>query len=420
MSWQNLGRSSGYIMMTSMALAALQWAIILFIAHFEGPEPVGEYALAQAFATPATYLAWLSIRQHYLVSHDGGDSLVDYIFLRAVAPALVFVPLLVFINFWYASRSFFWIAAGVFATKYVEGFFDLAYGKMQSAGDIAGVASTSLARSLISIPIFGVFYLLTHNLPLALFSLAALWVAVFIVQRKRLALSADASQLFDLAPKRLSRRFATAIHLMPLGVSLVVMSLTTYAPRFLIDEVLGPKELGFFAAIFHFVTVGAIAAGSIGQALLPHLADSISKGSAHGFWKQLLWPVALVQCICAIGAFVAALIGSRLIELFYGAAFAGQGRMLVAAAIAAGPIYCAGIIANGCFAAQMRRGFLGVQCLSLLVIVVATLLLIPLIGVDGAFAGMIIAAFAQIAFSIILLVRFFHRSERKLVYGEVG
>jgi O-antigen/teichoic acid export membrane protein len=406
-------------MTTSVALAALQWAIILFIAHFEGPEPVGEYALAQAFATPASYLAWLSIRQQYLVSKHSADALADFIFLRSVVPLLVFSILLVFISLCYASRSFFWIAAGVFAMKYIEGFFDLAYGKMQHAGDVAGVASTSLARSLVSIPAFGLFYFFTRDAALALFALSALWIAILAFQRKRLGLQAQAPELFDMAPRRMIHRFATAFHLLPFGVSLVVMSLTSYAPRFLIDAALGPRELGYFAAVFHFVTVGAIGAGSIGQALLPHLADSINKRTIRSFWRQLLWPALLVQCVCAIGVLLAMIIGSELIELLYGAAFAGQGPVLVAAAIAAGPIYCAGIIANGCFAAQMRRGFLAVQCLALATIIVATLFLVPIIGVNGAFAGMIISAFVQIAVSIMLLMRFFHRSERGLVYGEV-
>ncbi|MEJ0093438.1 MAG: hypothetical protein WDN46_08365 [Methylocella sp.] len=401
-------------MVATLAVAIMQWAIMLFVAHFDGPVLVGQYALAQAYATPAGYLAWLSIRQQYLVAPADGASFADFVFLRTVAPLIVFGALLIFIGFAYDSPQFFWIASGVFAMKYVEGFFDLAYGKMQRSGDIAGVALTNLVRGGLSIPLFGGFYITTHSLPLSLFAVSALWVALFFIDRKRLAISVAASDLFDMTMRRLRRRRAIVFDLFPVGMSLVIMSLAIYAPRFLIEAALGPKELGFFSAVGHFLTVGGIAAGSIGQSLLPHLADAISNHSPRSFWRQLLWPVALIQGLSIIGVFLAIAIGSQLLGLFYGVAFAGQGRMLVAAALVAGPIYAAGIITNGCFAAQMRRAFFAIQCISLAAIIIATLVLVPRFGVDGAFAAMMIAAIAQISISIVLLVRFFASRELQL------
>lgn len=420
MSWRNIGLSSGYLTVATVALAGLQWAIVILIAHFDGPARLGEYALAQAYATPAYYLASLSLRQQYLMITQQNVSLADFFFLRLMVPALVFSLLLAYIGNGYVSPSFFLVAAGVFAMKYVEGFFDLAWGKMQRVGDARGVATTSLTRILISLPLFIILYVATRNLSIALFALSMVWIGFFFVQQKRFDLQVRAADVFDLASRRLKHRLIIACHLIPLGVSLVVMSLVVYAPRFLLDAILGPKELGIFSAVSHFLTIGGIAAGAISQALLPSLTDAIGKHSIRKFWKLLLWPSAIVQFVSLVGVLAALLAGSELLRIFYGPLFASEGRTLVAATIAAGPLYCAAIVTTGCYAAQMRKGLLAIQCLALFVVIVTTLALTPLFGIDGAFAAMTVSAVTQIVASIALLVRFFSYRQTSLVQGKVG
>jgi O-antigen/teichoic acid export membrane protein len=398
----------------TIALAILQWAILMLVAHFDGPLLVGEYALAQAYATPAYFLASLSLRPQYLVSQSSSVLYSDFVFLRLFFPALVFASLLFFIYFHYNSLSFFLIAAGVVAMKFVEGLFDLASGKMQREGDVLGVATTNLTRCLISIPVFGAFYYATRNLPLALFALSALSAAFFLVQRKRLNVNVRLSDVLDFTADHFKRRVEIAYSLFPFGVSLILMSLGASAPRFLLSAVLGPKELGFFSAVCHFLTIGALGAGSIGQVLLPSLVHAIAMRSIRQFWRRLFWPAALIQCVSIAGAFIAVAIGPQLLNLFYGAEFASQGPTLVVAAIAAGPLYCAMIFVNGCYAAQMRRGLLAIQCLSLFVVTVATLILVPRFGIEGAFGGMMISALTQIGLSIALLLRFFYAQQPNL------
>lgn len=407
MSWRKIGLNSTYLAVASIAPAGLGWLIVIVIAHLDGPVLLGEYSLAQAYATPAYYLASLSIPQQILVATEGGASLPNFIFLRVVVPALIFCLLLVFIWFCYGWSSFFWIAAGVFSMKYVDGAFDLACSKMQRAGNVIAVAIINVTRSLVSVPAFAGIYLTTHNLPLSLFAVSALWIALFSVQRKRFDLTARACEVFDITAENLKRRFLIARHLFPFGISLVVTSLGVYAPRFLLVAILGPKELGLFSAVFHFLVIGALVASSIGEALLPFLASGISNHSVRKFWQQVFWPSALVQSASMIGVIVAMAAGSKLLIFFYGPAFAGEGHMLVVAAIAAGPIYCAAIITRGCYAAQMRRGLLLIQSTSLLVVIGVTLMLVPSFGPDGAFAGMMISAIVQIIMSVVLLIRFF-------------
>jgi O-antigen/teichoic acid export membrane protein len=407
MSLRKLGADSAYIMVAVTALAVLQWVIMAVAARIEGPRALGEYALAQAFATPASYLAWFSIRQQYLVSRESDGTGADYMFLRIVAPALVFGALLAFIGTVYSSTTLFWISAGIFAMKYAEGFFDFVYGRLQQVGEARTVATTSLTRCLISLIVFAAVYWVTRSLAPALFAITAVWLALFILQRRQLWAFVDLREVFAFS--NLRTRASLAMRLMPLGVSAVIMSLITVAPRFLVEHQFGPAELGFFAAAIHFLTVGSIAVGSVGQSLMPGLSRAVVSGRTASFWKQLGLSVVAIQAMCLAGAGIAVLIGSDVLRIVYGPAFAQSGKLLVWAALAAGPVYCASLVTNAFYAAQLRTGLLALQLVSLAVIVIATLVLTPALGMAGAFAAMLIAGLTQCVLGALVLAHFWKR-----------
>src|SRR5262245_64054236 len=97
MSWRRIGANSIYVLLATAALASLQWFIMAMIARREGSAALGQYALSQAFAVPASYLAWLSLRQQLLVSGGQVGSASDMMFLRLIFPLIVFAGVFSFI-----------------------------------------------------------------------------------------------------------------------------------------------------------------------------------------------------------------------------------------------------------------------------------------------------------------------------------
>src|SRR5580704_2321510 len=95
------------------------------------------------------------------------------------------------------------------------------------------------------------------------------------------------------------------------------------------------------------------------------------------FWLGLFWPAAIVQCASIVGMMIVIVIGPQLLSLVYGKQFESQGHTLLVATIVAGPLYCSIIFMNGCYVTQMRRWILAIQSLALLVVVAATLILVP-------------------------------------------
>jgi O-antigen/teichoic acid export membrane protein len=406
MSWRSIGVNAVYVVISTAALALLQWLIMAAVARIDGPAALGYYSLAQAFATPAGYLAWLAMRQQLLVSREGGASPADFMLLRIVVPLLLFAAMLAFIDVYYASASLLAISFGVFAIKYAEGFFDLIYGRLQQSGQTRLVAMTSLSRCAVSLAAFVAIYASSRNLPLALLAIAAIWIVLFVAQRRRLWPFVDLRDLGNLSGDRLRKLARISAHLAPLAVSLTVMSFTVNAPRFLLERIFGAEDLGYFAASYHFLALGSDIVGSLGHSLLPGLSAAVKDGRQRSFWKQLLLPALLMQVLAIVGVGLAWLFGSQILGLVYGRSFAGHGSLLVWAAAAAGPFYGAALLANGVHAAQMKRSLLGVQLVGLTALVAVTIPLAPHLGLQAGFVGILAGAVAQALASAIQLLRF--------------
>ena len=409
MSWRQTSANSIYMLLATVALAVLQWFIMAMIARREGSVVLGQYALSLAFAVPGSYLAWLSLRQQLLVSGGHLASAADMMFLRLAFPLIVFGAILAFIAVSYKSEWLLTISVCVFAQKYIEGFFDLSYAYMQKSNNWKSLAISTVVRCALLVVIFGAVYVLTNHLAAALLAVTGFSILFYLIFDQRSNPPMRTAALFDFSRLTSARRQGLTILLLPLAVSNVVMSLTTNAPRFQIDLILGPAELGFFAAVSHFLLVGAVATGSVGHAILPVLAEAIRNRREREFWRQLIGIMLVIQMACGVGIVASVFAGGELLRLLYGNGFAGQAALMTAAAVAAGPVYCASIAANGCYAAGLRRGLLAAQVIALLTVMFTTLLTLRSWGNFGAFGAMLAAGIIQLGFCLVLLQRFWRR-----------
>jgi O-antigen/teichoic acid export membrane protein len=412
MSWRRISAHSLYVLFATAALAVLQWVIMAMIAQREGSVALGEYALSQAFAVPASYLAWLSLRPQLLVSGGELGTPSDMMFLRLAFPLIVFTGVLAFIAVSYRSEWLLAISACVLAQKYIEGFFDLSYAYMQKSNNWKSLAISTVVRCALLVVVFAAAYVITERLAAALIAVTGFSVLFYLTFDRRFDPPVKPAELFDFSRPASARRWGLAMLLLPLAVSNVVMSLTTNAPRLLIDLILGPAELGYFAAVSHFVIVGAVATGSVGHAILPVLAEAIRARKEREFWRQLIGIMAAVQVTCGAGIVASIFLGGDLLRLLYGDAFAGQAALMTAATVAAGPVYCASIAANGCYAAGLRRGLLSSQLIALVTVMLTTLLALRSWGNFGAFGGMLAAGMVQLICCLVFLRRFWRRHRK--------
>lgn len=404
MSWRRVSLTAFYVAAATASLALLQWILMALVGHQEGPVVLGEYALALAVATPASYLAWLSLRQQFLVSAITDSVVSDYLFLRIFFPLIVFAAAgLIAVGGISSSRSFVLICVATLITKFVEGFFDLAYGRMQQLDDAAGVARTNLSRFLVTIVVLVPLYFATKNLPIVLLAMAAIWTLTYVWQRKRLAIAFDFAAVFDMSMAVTERRLQLIVELMPLALSNVVMALIVSLPRILMNGMIGAAQLGVFAAVMNFVTMGSIVAGSLGHASLPRLAAAYRDRNERQFWNALIQPTVFLVGCSILAAIAATFIGTFVMSVSYGPQFAPSGPLLVDGALAAGGIFAGSIATLGCYGLQLRRSLLIIQLFSLVLVCAITFALLPSIGIRGGFVAAGLTGIVQTIMSFVIL-----------------
>jgi O-antigen/teichoic acid export membrane protein len=406
--------NSVFLLVGSTAAALLQWIFLSLLSQRGGAVLTGQYSLAQSYIIPASYFAWLSLRQALIVQREPDYDYHDYLFLRIVVPFLSYSALFFVISIERLTTEFLALTAAVFLLKYVEGFFDLNFGCLQASGQTAAIVNSSALRFFLSLPTFFVVLIWTNSAPAAIGTAAAMWLAIFlIVEYRRNPLLKQATHpLITTDTTILKKRGQLFLINFPLGVSGLIMSLGGSIPRIVLDRYLGPAELGYFAAASHFIIVGSLLTAAVGQALLPELTSDIERGDKKKFWRHLWATSTLLVVACACAAPVAWWYGDIVLAVIYGSSFAAHSDLLVGAAIAAAPIFVASVFAFGMTAAKLFSDVAKTYGINLCLTLGLSIWLIPYFGAQGAFAAIAITAVAQTSIFAVYLARFLSKQCR--------
>jgi O-antigen/teichoic acid export membrane protein len=382
------------------AYAAAQWAILSLIAKLGDARMLGEYAYALSLTMPAAMLVHLNLRSVLATDAAHSSPLGDYLAVRRAANvALVAVAgLLAVLLGGTPGRAAVIVLLGVALAA--ENSSDLYYGALQRRDRLDQVARSLILRSTLSVLAVGVALACTPDLAIAVLALAVARVAVaFLYDRPR------ASAHEDLRPSPVAdarwRLFRTAL---PLGLVLLLVSLTANAPRYAVEHYLGARQLGAYAAAASFLTVGATVINALGQSATSAMARAF--GADRRLFRRLSTRVILTALVLGLAGVAAAyLIGGPVLALLYRPEYAAHRPLLIQLMSAALLIYLA--VALG-YVVTSTRSF--VQQLPLLACVAAASaaagwILVPRFGLSGAAAALGVAGGVQCVGQALILRR---------------
>jgi O-antigen/teichoic acid export membrane protein len=158
--------------------------------------------------------------------------------------------------------------------------------------------------------------------------------------KARLTVSISAGSCDSVVPRFDPRTMIKLAWLsLPLGVVLVLISLSTSIPRYMIDHYLGRQQLGIYAAVAYPALMASMVVAAMGQSACPRLAKYHAAGQVAAFCRLLVRILVPIAALGIAGLLLVVLFGRPLLQLAYGAEYAAYTGLAVWVMIAAGVRY---------------------------------------------------------------------------------
>lgn len=378
--------------------AAGQWAILSLLAKMGGSAMLGAYALAVAVSAPVVMLSHLNLRAVLATDSNRIHPFGDYLAVRALSSGLALLVVAcvaeVIADSWELGLAIFAVGLGQSA----ETVSDIFYGAMQRRERMDLVAQSMIVRTLLSLLALAVVLWATESLLWAVVALAAGRVVVLMVFDARAGSAGE--DLSRLGWRSAWRVLRTAL---PLGFVLMLVSLNTNLPRYAIEHFQGVPELGIFAAVVSFITVGSTIVNAFGQSSTPRMARHFAAKEVRQFLRLVYQMTGVAFGLGVAGMLMSWLLGSFVLRLLYRPEYAEYDGLLVAVMAAGTLSYMAvalgyGVTSARVFDAQMPLFGVAAVCCG-----VASWLLVPPFGLNGAVLALALGALVQISGQVVIL-----------------
>lgn len=409
-----LRRNFSWTFIGNAVYAACQWGMLVVLAKLGSPEMVGQFTLGLAVTAPVIMFTNLQLRAVQATDAKQKYLFGDYLGLRLMATMLGF---LVIVGITIAS-GYRWQTSLVILiiglAKGFESISDVFYGLIQQHERMDRIAISMMIKGPLSLLLLGIGVYCRGSVLWGSVGLAIAWAIVLFSYDIR-----SGALLLKTSPSGTSQHKSTTISRnplhprwnlkilgqltflsLPLGVVMMLISLNSNIPRYFIQSYLRERELGIFAALAYLMVAGNMVILALGQSASPRLAKYYAMGNSQAFRTLLIELVGIGGAIGVVAVSIAQVAGRELLTIIYRPEYAQQKDLFVQVMVAAGIGYVASFLGYGITAARyfliQIPLFIGVTATS----AIASLWLIPSLGLSGAALALILAAIVQTVFSL--------------------
>lgn len=386
----------------NLIYALCQWGVLTAIAKTGTPAMVGMFALGLAITAPVMQFANLQLRGVQATDARREYAFGDYVALRLVTTLLA-LAVSAGIALWIdRSRETTVVILLIALAKAVDALSDVIYGYFQQRERMDVIARAQVASGLLSLTLTAAGLVVFDDIVVGVAGyLAGLIVPLVIytipVAHRSLRSSGTHSTMVRWDPGVMRRLAWTAL---PLGVVMLLLSLNTNIPRYVVEHEQGEGGLGVFAALVYIVVAAGMVVTAVGQAVSPRMARQYAEGALQGFRALLMRAVQISLLLGVLGGVVALVAGRPVISLLYTPEYADDTVALAILALAGGVTFAASFAGFAMTAARRFRPQVPVFVAVVVASTLASLVLVPAYGLRGAMGAVLVGAAVQLGASL--------------------
>jgi O-antigen/teichoic acid export membrane protein len=348
-----LGHVASWGLFGSVTYAGCQWVMLVILAKLGSAEMMGQFALGFAVAAPVFLLTNLSLKEILATDARAEHLFGDYLALRlatTLAGLLVISGIAGAIAYSWQTRAAILLVGVV---KAVESVSDVLYGLMQKNERMDLIAGSIVMRGAFSVLAFAAAVYLLGSVLWGLALVSVVWALVLatydLPAGARLLETGVRARWVRIDLVRLMRLS------LPLGVTAMLISLSTMIPRYFIEHFRGEQELGAFVAMTSLTVVGGTVVNALGQAASPRLARYYATGDRASVRRVLVGVVGLAVVMGGAGVVVAMVWGRQILTALYRPEYAEHVDAFTLIMVAAGFSYVAALLGHAMTSARLFR-----------------------------------------------------------------
>lgn len=406
----SLRRNFSWTFIGNAVYAACQWGMLVVLAKLGSPEMVGQFTLALAVTAPIVMLTNLQLDIVQATDANEQYAFSDYLGLRLIGTTIALM-LIAIVTLWtgYSSQTSLVILL-VGLAKALESVSDIFHGLIQQHERMDRIAISLMIKGPLSLLLLGLGVYLSNSVVWGVAGLVFAWAVVLVGCDIR-----NGTLILNRIPKiRLNwKTVAELVWLcLPLGLVKMLISLNANIPRYFIEEYLGERQLGIFAALAYLMVAGNMVILALGESASPRLAKYYAARNATAFRGLLLKLVGLAAFIGGTAIVVAQLAGTEVLTLLYRPEYAENKNLFVLLMVAAAIGYMSSFLGYGMTAARYFRVQTPLFIIVTAISAMACLWLLPTQGLIGAAKALILAAIVQAVFSLGVIIHAIYRINR--------
>jgi O-antigen/teichoic acid export membrane protein len=424
-----LRRNFSWTFAGNMVYVSCQWGMLAVIAKLGSPEMVGQFTLGLAVTAPIIMFSNLQLRSIQATDTKHEYLFGDYLGLRLIATGLA--TLMIFGIAW--KSGYRWdttlVVVGLGLAKAVDSISDVFNGLIQQHERMDRIAISSIIKGILSLLFVASGVYLTHSVFWGTLGLIVANLIVLVgydIPSGALIFGGSFNNILRefklenwdlLRPDwhwgKLKQLFWLSL---PLGFTMMLISLNTNIPRYFIERHLGERELGLFAAISYSMVAANMVVGALGQSASPRLAKYYAAGNSHAFRALLLKLIGIGLLVGIVGIFVVKIGGKEILTILYRPEYAQTQYLdillllMVSTTVSNVSSFLGyGMTAIRYFSVQLPLSILvtGISALS-------CYWLIPRMGLRGAAMALLIGAVVQTIFSLGVVLHGIHKLDRSI------